>query len=94
MQSKLKKESKIMNLCMTVIPPVILLLLLFGVWEAYCQINDVPVWKLPKPKAKVTRIVQRSTTSKMQAEPMCCIRKWDLTHPKHWPPLAMLPMRS
>ncbi len=49
MQSKLKKESKIMNLCMTVIPPVILLLLLFGVWEAYCQINDVPVWKLPKP---------------------------------------------
>lgn len=49
MQSKLKKESKIMNLCMTIIPPVVLLLLLFSIWEAYCQINDVPVWKLPKP---------------------------------------------
>jgi len=38
-----------MNLCMSIIPPVVFLLILFGGWEAYCQINEIPVWKLPKP---------------------------------------------
>ena len=52
------------------------------------------IWKLLRPKAEVTRIGQRNTISKMPVEPLCCIRKWDLILPKHWLPLAMLPMRS
>ena len=48
------------------------------------------IWKLPKPRAEVMRLGQRYTTSKTQAEPMCCIRKWDLILPRHWLPLAMM----
>lgn len=48
-ESKLKRESKVMNIFMSIIPPVAFLLILLGGWEAYCRINEVPVWKLPKP---------------------------------------------
>lgn len=42
-----------------------------------------------KPRVKDMSIGQRHTTSKTQAEPMCCIKKWALTLPKHWLPLVM-----
>lgn len=37
---------------------------------------------------------QRYTTSKTQAEPMCCIKKWALTRSKHWLPPVMPPTKS
>ena len=46
---KLKKDSKIMYIFMSIVPPVVSLLLLLGIWEIYCQVNAVPTWKLPKP---------------------------------------------
>lgn len=49
MQNKMKKESKIKNVCMKIIPPVFLLVLLLAIWQIYCQANEVPVWRLPKP---------------------------------------------
>jgi len=52
------------------------------------------IWKLPKPRAEVMSIGQRSTISKMQAEPMCCIKKWASAPVKNWMPLVMLSMRS
>ena len=46
---KMKRDSKILNICMSVIPPVVLLVVLLGMWQVYCQTNEVPIWKLPKP---------------------------------------------
>lgn len=48
-RDKLKRRSKVRTACGTIIPPIVLLLLLIGVWEMYCRVNAVPVWKLPKP---------------------------------------------
>lgn len=52
------------------------------------------IWKRRKPRAKVMSIGQRYTTSKTQAEPMCCIKKWALTRSKHWLPPVMPPTKS
>lgn len=48
-ERKLKKESKAVNICMSIIPPVAFLFLVISGWEAYCRGNAIPVWKLPKP---------------------------------------------
>ena len=53
-------------------------------WTYLADLNEQAQSRL-----ELMSIGQRYTTSKMQAEPTCCIKKWALTLPKHWLPLVM-----
>lgn len=44
-----KKESRIMNMVLTILPPLLLIGVLLVFWQTNCVVKDVPTWKLPKP---------------------------------------------
>lgn len=47
--SGLKRDSKVMNMVLTILPPLILIGVLITFWQANCVVKDIPTWKLPMP---------------------------------------------